>query len=219
LKKDLVVITDFGLSKDVSEESVTTSSGIEIGAFKYRAPEVVLNLPRGRAADIFSLGCVFSQIFAVVKGESLAKFEDVLEEDSYGLRSFQRDIDKVLQWQERLRTSTSASTWSESQIFNLIGNMMKRDPHERPNASQVCLSLYSIGSGIEGEPSPYHGSCCPLYLDIIDRQQSQIGEYESKIGEYESKVLEMKVKMEELVRNGDELRMFMFRCLIYNGSD
>lgn len=159
-----MVITDFGLSKDVSEESITTSSGIELGTFKYCAPEAALQLPRGRAADIFSLGCVFSQMIAVIKGESLAKFEEILEKDEYSFRSFQGNIENVYRWQERLRSApTSNPSWAESQLFHLINTMMRKDPLGRPNASQVCLCLYSLNVEMEGELStPYHGRCCPI---------------------------------------------------------
>jgi serine/threonine-protein kinase len=52
-------LTDFGLSKNPSEDSVAlTRQGQFIGTTAYTAPEEILAQPRGHLVDIYSLGCV-----------------------------------------------------------------------------------------------------------------------------------------------------------------
>ena len=52
-------LTDFGLSKNPSEDSVAlTRQGQLIGTTAYTAPEEILAQPRGHLVDIYSLGCV-----------------------------------------------------------------------------------------------------------------------------------------------------------------
>jgi serine/threonine protein kinase len=58
-------VTDFGLSRDTSDASTSVTNEIDRGTYKYCAPEVARWEPRGRAADIYSLGCVFLEIYSI----------------------------------------------------------------------------------------------------------------------------------------------------------
>lgn len=59
---DGLFLTDFGIGRDFADSSTSVTTGTARGNYKYCAPEVACWEPRGRAADIFSLGCVFLQI-------------------------------------------------------------------------------------------------------------------------------------------------------------
>lgn len=64
IKDGRVFLTDFGLSKIVPADETTGTTG-PVGAhtYMYSAPEVLnFGSRRGRAADIFSLGCVFLEL-------------------------------------------------------------------------------------------------------------------------------------------------------------
>ena len=64
VKNGQVLLTDFGLSKVVPADDTTGTTG-PVGAHTriYSAPEVLTSKsPRGRAVDIFSLGCVFLEL-------------------------------------------------------------------------------------------------------------------------------------------------------------
>ena len=67
-----VLITDFGISKDLIDQDTTASlnnSAGAIGTKMYCAPEVLLeNGRRGRAADIYSMGCIFLEMSTVLLG-------------------------------------------------------------------------------------------------------------------------------------------------------
>jgi len=60
LKGSTFYITDFGIARDWSGESRSTTGG-QPGAFSihYAAPEVAAYEPRNTSSDIWSLGCVF----------------------------------------------------------------------------------------------------------------------------------------------------------------
>ena len=64
VKGSKVIITDFRITKDVIDEETTASliSGGAQGSPMYIAPEINLGQQRGRAVDIFSLGCIFLEI-------------------------------------------------------------------------------------------------------------------------------------------------------------
>jgi serine/threonine protein kinase len=64
-----VLLADFGISKDLIDSDTTASltANGDIGTRMYCAPEVLSqNQLRGRAADVFSLGCVFLEISTVI---------------------------------------------------------------------------------------------------------------------------------------------------------
>jgi serine/threonine protein kinase len=64
-----VIFTDFGIALDANGQSTTTTGMSEAFTRRYCAPEVANNQPRNRKSDVFSLGCVFLEILAVVSPE------------------------------------------------------------------------------------------------------------------------------------------------------
>ncbi|KAF2655800.1 kinase-like protein, partial [Lophiostoma macrostomum CBS 122681] len=64
-----VLFTDFGLSRDFTDAEGSTSMSMVNGLTpKYCAPEVAQHEPRNTMSDIWSLGVVFLEIIAVLKG-------------------------------------------------------------------------------------------------------------------------------------------------------
>ena len=82
----------------------------------YASPEVLLYEPRGRASDIFSMGCVWLEMYTVLLGESLSDFEqyrkspaddlddlDITDMAMDGVTSgFAQTLSNVQKWIERL---------------------------------------------------------------------------------------------------------------------
>jgi serine/threonine protein kinase len=64
-----VFLTDFGISLDWSELNQSTTSGPAIRTLHYCAPEVADFMPRNSLSDVWSLGCVFLEIWTALKGE------------------------------------------------------------------------------------------------------------------------------------------------------
>ncbi|XTI93908.1 kinase-like domain-containing protein [Cenococcum geophilum] len=63
-----VVYTDFGIALDTSQLDNTTTDGTaQAFTFRYCAPEVALSDKRNRKSDVFSLGCVFTEILSVLE--------------------------------------------------------------------------------------------------------------------------------------------------------
>ena len=71
------ILADFGISKDLIDADTTASQGA-VGPHTptYCAPEVALQeRRRGRAADIFSLGCVFLEVATVLRASEENELE------------------------------------------------------------------------------------------------------------------------------------------------
>jgi serine/threonine protein kinase len=70
-KQDEVYLTDFGVSLDWTELGHSTAQGPPTITPRYRAPEVVAFEPRNSSSDIWSLGCVFLEMWTVLRGETM----------------------------------------------------------------------------------------------------------------------------------------------------
>ena len=90
-------LADFGCAKDFSGlESSTSLDTLTFGTPVYWAPEPQ---PRGRSADIFSLGCVFSEMLTVRQKRSLEDFQAFRyvqhRDNAY---AFKENLEKVIIW-------------------------------------------------------------------------------------------------------------------------
>lgn len=146
VKGGVVYLTDFGLSRDFRGTSSQTNSRFA-GTDEYQAPEYIWG-EHGRSADVFSLGCVFSEMFTAAKNANLAEFKQcrrviVAAERSHyeGLRDheavycFHRSLSSVEQW---LRSKSSAKSEDDKAIMEVIMGMLQRNPKQRWTVRQ-CL--------------------------------------------------------------------------------
>lgn len=162
-RNDGLFVTDFGLSRDTTDASTSVTNGIERGTYKYCAPEVARYEPRGRAADIYSLGCVFLEINTVYRQLSLVEFDIFRTENED--HSFQNSPAKLKEWMTKLR-AVPAPLRQEQGIFDLmdlVGTMVADAPAERPLISKVISTLKILGR------EAYFGSCCAVPSDREQR--------------------------------------------------
>ncbi|KAG4437413.1 hypothetical protein IFR05_007095 [Cadophora sp. M221] len=77
-----VYLADFGISRSFKSLDHSQTDTHIRRTPKYCAPEVWEQDVHGRAADIFSLGCVFMEMLTVLCGRDLDDFTDIRSEDS-----------------------------------------------------------------------------------------------------------------------------------------
>lgn len=108
---------------------------------------------RNISCDIFSLGCVFAEIFTVIKGQTAEAFlEHRKKKDPEGNGYFYKTVPQVLDWLEDL-----ANERCDVQIVRLIRGMMESQYEKRPTAKQVwgSLTICTSGSNLY-----FGGPCC-----------------------------------------------------------
>ncbi|KAJ4358686.1 uncharacterized protein N0V89_003270 [Didymosphaeria variabile] len=145
-------LADFGISSDFSAHSNSQSEAIERGTFRYFAPEVAVYEKSGRAADIFSLGCIFLEMMALIKGVPLEELKDSCPEQR---GSFQANLQHKQAWFKLLRTRNTQL----QHLLCEIENMMEKKPHLRPSAHTLDKHLAVI-SQLGKARSPLYGPCC-----------------------------------------------------------
>jgi serine/threonine protein kinase len=170
-----IYIADFGIARSYATPEDMETDGPTMFTRKYAAPEVVDRGPKGRPADIFSLGCVFVEIYATwlsaiqirhahvcregaahgIKEEAesentpLSKLEDLLLTNSYGDSSYQANIDAVQSFLTTISEKTGLG------IREMAKGMILDDPAERLTAAHL---LDRVGTA----------SCCKAGSDRLE---------------------------------------------------
>lgn len=144
-----VYIADFGIARayksaaDANTDSPTSFTRI------YAAPEVVAQDTRGFSADIFSLGCVFMEIFAVLMSTEHRNERNNLEDKLCGGShdtSYQAHIGPIIEWYHDVYNSSELLFAHEDfavmdGIDDLFPRMLEEDPWLRPLAGVLSLQI------------------------------------------------------------------------------
>lgn len=131
-------LADFGVAKDFSRQDMSASSDYFVkGTPAYRAPEARSEEPSGRKADVFALGCVYSEMLTVIKRRTLKGYQDFRRAEGSTSRAyaFRSNLPKVDEWIHQLAT---ASDGLSELLVDQILAMLKEDPEQRPTA-RVCV--------------------------------------------------------------------------------
>ncbi|KAF2818541.1 kinase-like protein [Ophiobolus disseminans] len=149
-------VTDFGTATDFSILTTSATEDGERGTPKYFAPEIAVYALSGRAADIFSMGCIFLEIITLCVGYSL---QQTIQLRSQNDKSFHANLDAIHAWFNvgRIASRTSA----DEHMMGLIRRMIEQDPDERPSAGIVIEEVVLI-SGLASalSNSMFCNPCC-----------------------------------------------------------
>ncbi|KAL4747499.1 kinase-like domain-containing protein [Aspergillus terricola var. indicus] len=146
IEGDKIYLADFGLSSDFTAlENSRSLEYIHYGTPEYKAPEMRPGQPPSRKADVFSLGCVFTEMLTVHSRTSLRSFREYRSHETTGTESsFRGSLPSVRDWLQRLKDN------SERPLFVLyyqILEMIEEDPGRRASAEDVRKSLLGSGHG------------------------------------------------------------------------
>jgi serine/threonine protein kinase len=157
-------VTDFGTATNFSVLTTSATEDGERGTPKYFAPEIAVYAPSGRAADIFSLGCIFLEIITLCIGYSL---EETMQLRSQNDRSFHANLKAIHRWFSHGRIASR--TCADEHMLGLVRTMMQEDPNDRPTAAHVEEQVALIGGlATAAGGSSYSNPCC----DSIHRAES-----------------------------------------------
>jgi serine/threonine protein kinase len=101
IKDDQVYLADFRVAKDFTMQGTSKKHDYFVyGTPVYRAPETHIGNPPGCPADVFALGCVFSEMLTISNGKSLDEFQvwRRAPENECGKVAFRANLPKLTQW-------------------------------------------------------------------------------------------------------------------------
>jgi serine/threonine protein kinase len=139
-----ICLTDFGLARDFTGMEHSRTMNQRVGGTRtYLAPEARPGVERGRMADVFSLGCVFSEMLTVWSKASNTTFAQARSTDSeseFGTPDFRSHLQRVHMWLSERQTAV----WQDI-AFRILAtatmNMVEPDPNRRWDIQRTLSSL------------------------------------------------------------------------------
>jgi len=128
-----MIYTDFGIALDASEQNTTTTGHPDAFTKRYCAPEVANSKPRNRKSDVFSLGCVFLEIMALLAPD----FDGGRSDDSV---PYWQRVDTI---QNNLIHLGNPDT-SSGQMFLICSAMLECRSADRVGADVVLHQVQSL---------------------------------------------------------------------------
>lgn len=206
LSRDQLWLTDFGSATDFSMLSQSATENGERGTPKYFAPEVAQYRPSGRAADIFSLGCIFLEIVTLSQKGSL--------KDLKALRpsmdtSYQANVHRSRDWLNLLQLKSARNR----HLLLEIERMLDPEPERRPSAAELHKTLIHIDQLRKNKVTlnRLFGHCCSVNLlgpkDIEPAVDAKVRgikeELESKIRHQQARIAELEESIQTAAQNSE----------------
>lgn len=143
VNRDIVFFSDFGISHHFGD-GVSKTSGPSRQTLRYSAPELAdFQNNRGRATDIFSLGCVFLEMISVIGGQTVTSLLVHLNDDEKK-RTYHENPDKVLYWIEKKLDGELCPP--DSSLLHVIVKMLDHIPTNRRAAGDLVRTFGSLGN-------------------------------------------------------------------------
>ena len=139
-----IYLADFGISRSyISAADCETDTPTSFTR-KYSAPEVVLQEPRGLSADVFSLGCVYTEMVAALLCQTDV-LEAIIAKNEDGDSSYQANIGRIRTWLRDSMIKGMAVPPSPMDLCSYIFNMLDPEPRMRPTSRFVKYNLSRLG--------------------------------------------------------------------------
>ncbi|KAH7402706.1 kinase-like domain-containing protein [Pyrenochaeta sp. MPI-SDFR-AT-0127] len=174
LSQDRLWLSDFGSATDFTllSESATDN---ERGTPRYFAPEMAQWKACGRAADMFSLGCVLLEIITLHRTGTLEHIRQNRSADP----SFHANLNNVNTW---LNCPNVKLSPRGNLLQRNLRNMLSVDPDHRPTAEELLISLTGndMKSSYQSKPSIF-GICCRGALISHKEHQKQLSAHKQHV--------------------------------------
>lgn len=144
VKGEKVYFTDFGSGYMFNDGGNSTTDGVAYGHTRaYCAPEVNKNENRNRSSDVFSLGCVFSEMAAWGSEISMSDYFKGIrgERNNADTVQYHSSILRIKAWFEREIRLTQRSKEVYSEV---VKRMIRKNPDSRWTAVEVSHGIRKI---------------------------------------------------------------------------
>ena len=157
IKGDQVYFTDFGTALDWSDRGSSITLTAAPTTPRYCAPEVIAYTERSSSSDIWSFGCVFLEMWTVLRCHTLEDLRTHMTANGSGAKEYHSNLEANTSWIEILRCSPGPpsdlipSTW--------IKNMLQRKPADRWNIHTLDNNIGEtcVDSSVQ---HMFKGLCC-----------------------------------------------------------
>ena len=157
MKSHEVYFTDFGTTLDWFDVGHSTTTGLAPkGTLRYAAPEVATNQPRNASADIWSLGCVFLEIWTELCHHSTSELISYMESHGSKSKFYYANVPAVKEWCDMLSSGTN----DDARVpCPWIGSMLEVDALARCSIQSLTEDIQTLNSESDVTVS-FSGFCC-----------------------------------------------------------
>ncbi|CAH0045672.1 unnamed protein product [Clonostachys solani] len=170
VKKDRVILTDFGISLDWSKQGHSTTQEEARRSPKYCAPEAARDQPRNRKSDIWSLGCVFLEMSSVLRRFSSSYVKMILEDR--GRANFRDCPEGIRDAISAVRERGKSDNYDPLEL-QWIEQMLQLENEMRWNSKELQLAISQSRSN-----PPFCGICCnrpePTWHDRFSTSRTHV---------------------------------------------
>ncbi|KZM26282.1 uncharacterized protein EKO05_0002214 [Ascochyta rabiei] len=166
VKSEEIFLTDFGLALDWNEHSRNTTIGPAWQTPRYGAPEVAESSARNESADIWSLGCVFLEMWTVLNSGNVKALHDHMINTGNKKSSYCANLLSVESWIEHIKSLPGLPVDKVPAAW--ISNTLRHDRGTRWTARTLGERIYEHSN----DPTAifaFVGRCC---LDEDDSEES-----------------------------------------------
>jgi tRNA A-37 threonylcarbamoyl transferase component Bud32/tetratricopeptide (TPR) repeat protein len=151
-----ILFSDFGSSHAFQKDGDSATEGPAFGhTVRYCAPEVIVEVKRNRSADVFSLGCVFTELILWTHGHSVPRYHHQRATTSNDMTTsaYHATLDKV--------DSFFLSDGDLAAPFKaIIQPMIAKEPRERLTASEASKAISAYRRELNNPFSRECQECC-----------------------------------------------------------
>ncbi|KAH7140612.1 Hsp70 protein-domain-containing protein [Dactylonectria macrodidyma] len=137
IKRDCVLLTDFGIAFNWENLTRGTTTSDSSKTFVYAAPEVIRVEARNESADTWSLGCVFLEMVTVLKGKTIDDMRHYFWQRKES-HCFHANRKGILVWIETLQDCVPKS---DNVALGWVKSMLQPDQAARPMAAELAESI------------------------------------------------------------------------------
>jgi serine/threonine protein kinase len=172
IKHDQVFLTDFGTSLDWSALGNSTTATAPPTTPRYCAPEVMAYAERNSKTDMWSLGCVFLEMWTVLKRRTVADLRTHMGTHGSGTKDYHSNPLSIATWQQELQVTgpscdNTPSTW--------ITHMLQLPAALRWSVHILADRIEEAGTDPTAQYS-FSGLCCLESDDDVSESVSSVND-------------------------------------------
>ncbi|KAH8733173.1 kinase-like domain-containing protein [Phaeosphaeriaceae sp. PMI808] len=157
VKDDQVFLADFGTAMDWSELDNSTTMTAPPTTPRYCAPEVMGCMARNSSSDIWSLGCVFLEMWTVLKRQTVDALREHIKAQNNQSDNYHCNIHNITSWIERLSCVAKPACDNLPAVW--ISRMLQLEPMSRWSAHIIENRIREANTDPDTSFS-FSGMCC-----------------------------------------------------------
>ena len=172
IKHDQVYFTDFGTSLDWSGRDNSTTETALPTTPRYCAPEVMAYVERNTASDIWSFGCVFLEMWTVLRNRTIKDLRTHMMTQGTRVEGYHSNPEAIASWITLLQQLPGPS--SDLLPVDWISNMLRERPAARWNIHTIDNHIGEVSIESSAQHT-FKGLCC-LELEDETSEDSHLSD-------------------------------------------